>query len=92
MTDKEHKVITEYGEEAIDAYVNLYGELDTDKFEESYQGKYSSDVEFAREIASQLGEISDDLTWPHYCIDWEWAARELMIDSSEENGYYFREL
>ena len=41
-------------------------------------------------MAEELGLIADDRQWPAYCIDWEWAARELMMDYMIEDGYYFR--
>lgn len=60
--------------------------------EEAYQGEYSSDVDFAQEMAEQLGALKDNTEWPYTCIDWEYAARELMYDYFESNGYYFRNL
>lgn len=60
--------------------------------EESYAGQFASDKDFAMETADQLGLIKPDNAWPYTCIDWEWAAQELMHDYCEENGYYFRNL
>lgn len=39
--------------------------------------------EYARELADELGLLPDSSTWPLYCIDWEWAARELSHDYFE---------
>lgn len=58
--------------------------------EEAYVGHYMSDEEFAMETAESMGLLDGDSTWPHDCIDWERAARELMYDYVEEGGYYFR--
>jgi hypothetical protein len=58
--------------------------------EETYAGQYNSDEEFAEDMADQLGYINNDVSWPYTCIDWEQAARELMYDYFESNGYYFR--
>lgn len=59
------------------------------EIEECYMGEHSSDEAFAQHIAEEQGiEIGEQ--WPHYCIDWEYAARELMHDYSEEGGHYFR--
>jgi antirestriction protein len=60
--------------------------------EEAYQGEFESDEDFAQNMAEDLGLIQDRPAWPHYCIDWEYAARELMYDYFEESGYYFRSL
>ena len=49
-------------------------------------------VEYARQLAEDAFELKD--TWPHYCIDWEFAARELKYDytSIELDGvtYWYR--
>jgi hypothetical protein len=37
-------------------------------------------TEYAQEFAEDIGAISRDGQWPTYCIDWEWAARELQQD------------
>jgi len=39
--------------------------------------------DYAREFAEDIGAISNDAKWPYNCIDWERAARELMMDYSE---------
>ena len=79
-------------EAVIDAYSSLVGEEYIEDVEEAYQGQWSSDEEFAQQTAEDLGLIERDVKWPAYCIDWEWAAKELMMDYMEENGYYFRSL
>lgn len=66
--------------------------IDEDHIAEAYQGQFSSDEDFAQEMAEQLGDVPKDSHWPLYCIDWEWAARELMMDYCEQDGYYFRNL
>lgn len=55
--------------------------IDTDSFEE-----------YAEELAEECYSIPD--TWPHRCIDWEKAARELAQDYSmvsfRGSDYYWR--
>lgn len=63
-----------------------------DDIDEAYNGKYDDDEDFARETAESLGAIDKDAKWPMDCIDWEQAAKELMYDYMEHNGYYFRSL
>jgi antirestriction protein len=52
-------------------------------------------TEYAQELANGLGVNPDEKAWPAYCIDWEYAARELKYDYSaaELDGttYYFRD-
>jgi antirestriction protein len=80
--------------EAVKAYICLGIEIDDglENFMESYSGKFDSDEDFAKDIAEQLGDIDSDAKWPHDCIDWEHAARELMYDYSEADGFYFRNI
>ena len=37
-------------------------------------------VEYAQQLAEDLGCINPDASWPNTCIDWEQAARELRYD------------
>jgi len=96
--EKLAQMMEEYGidedqKEACEAYLSVMGSgTDLRNFEESYSGEYDSDEDFAQEQAEQLGLINESATWPNNCIDWELAARELMYDYSEQDGYYFRNL
>lgn len=58
--------------------------------EEMYQGRYDSDEDFAYQMADDLGMLDDSAQWPHSCIDWERAARDLMYDYCESGCHYFR--
>ena len=35
---------------------------------------------YAQELAEDVGALENATSWPAYCIDWEWAARELRMD------------
>ena len=50
------------------------------------RGSYFQD--YAQELADEIGAIDNKIGWPHTCIDWEKAARELQWDYSsvEVNG------
>lgn len=78
--------------EACQAYLDATSATDLMDFEEAYSGRYSSDKEFAKNLAEELGLIDKNAHWPNNCIDWEFAVRELMYDYCESNGYYFRNL
>jgi len=85
-----------YSEDVINAFVSIgsYSVEDVDAFfdalEESYAGEFGSDSAFAEDMAAQTCELPN--TWPLNCIDWDFAARELMYDYSEHDGHYFRSL
>jgi antirestriction protein len=69
-----------------------YEYTDIDTFQESYQGEFKDDEDFAYETAYSLGLIDHKSTWPNNCIDWDHAARELMYDHFQINGHYFRSM
>ncbi len=50
--------------------------------------------DYARQTAEDIGAIDPKAGWPLRCIDWEWAARELLMDytSVDFDGttYYVR--
>ncbi len=71
-------------EAAMDCEVNP-GDID-----DVYEGQFKDDEDFAYNMAEQTGAINKDAAWPYDCIDWERAARDLMMDYSSHNGYYFR--
>lgn len=99
---KEKLVADGADEAAVDAYIALgIDDDDLSNFTESYEGKFDSDVEFSQQVAENLGLCSDPscgshdtctAAWPYTCIDWEWAARELMNDYGEQDGHYFRNI
>lgn len=61
---------------------------DIDRFQDSYRGEWDTERDFAENFAAGEGLISDDAQWPHDCVDWERATRELMFDywSVSANG------
>jgi antirestriction protein len=79
---------------AVGAYVdNIRATFETwddlkDDFEEAYAGEWSSEQDFAQNLAEDLGAIDQNATWPNDCIDWERATRELFTDywSAEAPG------
>ena len=84
--------IDEYlSEDAIAAYLSLFGEWNRQDFEDKYYGEFSSPEEFAREWAALNGFNPDELPyWIH--IDWEATARDLLCDPfcAEGDHYFFR--
>ena len=46
-------------------------------------------IEYAQQLAEDIGAIARDQQWPLNCIDWEEAAKELKMDyTSVEFGNY----
>lgn len=60
-------------------------------FNEAWAGEHDSDEDSAQDLAEELDMIDEKLGWPYSCIDWEHAARELLMsDYWSEGNYYFR--
>jgi antirestriction protein len=77
--------------EAAAAFIEDRGAWDSDEFQDSYAGEWDSLEEFAQHLAEDTGALSDSVTWPYTCIDWERAAFELSFDYSIlGGGYVFR--
>ncbi len=90
-----HKIqISDYDVEIIEAFVDCVGSFDSieeilEKVEESYNGQYNSDEDFAENLLIETESIPTNL--PSYVyIDWERTTRDIMMDYSTSNGYYFR--
>lgn len=81
-----------YDEAIVEAFAYCFGwdYVTRDAMDEAYSGQYDSDEEFAQDMAEQMGDIKEDIQWPHSYIDWERAARDLMYDYCEHDGCYFR--
>lgn len=56
----------------------VVGEI-TDGIADAFMGEYESEREFAEGYANDNGLLGD-YSWPHDCIDWDVATRELMWD------------
>jgi hypothetical protein len=62
--------------------------VDTDNYEDAYQGEAEgyneaeAGAEFAAQLAEETGMIQATSHWPHTCIDWEEAWRELELGDS----------
>jgi hypothetical protein len=50
--------------------------------------------DYAQELAEDIGAVHKNTTWPNYCIDWDFAARELKMDYSSVSidgaTYFYR--
>lgn len=70
--------------EAKEAFVIYRGYWNSDEFESSYQGQYSSRKEFAEQLAEDLGYLDSIPEHLQGYFDYDAFARDLFID-----GYTF---
>jgi hypothetical protein len=85
--------------DVVVAWIRYHGVTDPDavdlaEIEDTQAGTADSDEDFAREVWVETRGSDPETVWPYGCIDWAWAARELMFDyySERYNGtsYYFQ--
>jgi hypothetical protein len=68
----------------------IAGGIDPETIEDAYQGQVEGVTEeragaaYAEQLADELGDYKPT-RWPHYCIDWDQAWRELRCD-----GYWLQ--
>ena len=80
------KLIGEYGEGPVEAFLEWWDMYDLKNFEDAYLGCYRSGAEFAEEYVCD-GEV-DRL--PYYvAIDWEKTWDNIEGDYVVEDDYYF---
>ncbi len=89
IVDDTNKSITD---DIVEEYIAETGDEELANFQEAYSGEFSSDKAFAQDMAEQCGDMPKENHWPHYCIDWEYAARDLMMDYTVIDGHYFRNM
>jgi len=72
----------------------MAGGIDVDNFEDYYQGEAEgynateAGADYAAQLAEDLGSIQTTAQWPHTCIDWELAWRELELG----DGYWLERI
>ncbi len=82
-------LLKQYSEEVIESAFNC--DIEPSNIEEAYAGEHSSDEEFTQQLLEDTGDLPKDL--PAYIhIDWEATASDIMMDYSEDNHHYFRNL
>ena len=75
----------DYDADAIEAFIELYGEEELENFSDAYQGEMSG-----AEFAEQLVTDCYCLDIPAFvCVDWEATWNQLCYDYDEQDGYIF---
>lgn len=91
FTEEEREIIEDswYDEEVFKAAKELG--IEFDNVEDAYEGEYTSDEEFVRQLLEDIGDIASNLPISVH-IDWKTTAQDVMYDYGEHNGHYFRYL
>jgi len=88
----EEKAGTHLSDEVINAYFENCGASSLSDVEEAYAGEHNSDLDFAQQLADDIGLLSGIDESLQCYFDWESWSRDLMYDYFESNGHYFRNL
>jgi hypothetical protein len=77
----------DYGQDAVDTFLEIYGEENLDNFEDAYQGQYESERYFAEQYASDVY----GLDIPSFVIvDWQATWDQGLRDCYEfQDGFVF---
>lgn len=76
----------EYGEDAVDAFIEIWGKEDLEYFRDAYQGAYRDGATFAQEVLEDIYGFDLPI---FIVIDWEATWDQLAYDYVEENGFIF---
>ena len=83
-------LVSQYGEEAVDAFIDNFDVSDLKYFEEAYRGQYDNEEQFAEDFVDQLYDTRDIPPMVINNVDWEvvWNT-ELQFDYIFDEGYVF---
>ena len=81
-------LISSYGMGPVNTFIELYGEVEIENFQESYRGEFSDGAEFAEFWINE----SESFNLPDYIeIDWNATWENLEDNHTLEGGYVFRD-
>ena len=89
---------TDQYEEFFETYYKSYGNIDVfvagielcisiESIEDAYSGSFTTDADFAEQLARDLYDFKDIPSWVE--IDWDATSVNIMYDYSEHDGHYF---
>ena len=76
---------------ACRAYLEARIADDLKNFSEAYQGEHNNDEDFVKQLLEDTEGLLKNLP-PYIHINWEATTRDIMIDYTEQDGHYFRNL
>ena len=81
-------LLTEYDSEAIEEFIEYFGEEQLESFDDSYQGEMSG-AEFAKDLVENCYCIDASDLPAFVSIDWEDTWENLRYDYTELSGHIF---
>lgn len=85
------EIMDETNQEAVVAYLSIFGEWDAEDFQERYRGEWSSWADMAEELLEETGQLEAIPESLRNYFDFEAYARDIRLngDMTEDNGHYF---
>jgi hypothetical protein len=79
------RLIESYPQDAVDTFIELFGEECLESFEDSYRGEYDSEAQYAEDDYMQCHDLPYGLV-----IDWQATYDSMFADSHTfQDGYMF---
>lgn len=85
------EIMDEGDQEAVAAYLDIFGAWDADDFQDRYRGQWSSWLEMAEELLDETGELEAIPESLRRYFDYDAYARDLRLggDFCESSGHFF---
>ena len=77
-----------FGDEAVDAFIEIWSVDDLEGFEDAYQGEYESGAAYAEELVNDCYGITNSFLCV-VAIDWNETWNNLSFDYYFEGGFIF---
>ena len=87
MSDTEAELREIYGEDAVDAFIEIWGVDDLKYFDDAYCGEFESGAKFAEDLVT--GNFGIDNLPTFVEINWEATWENLRYDYYEQDGFIF---
>ncbi len=87
VSEVEAEMVERYGQDAVDAFCEIWSEDDLEHFEDAYCGEYESGAKFAEDLVTSSFGIDHLPTFIE--IDWEATWDNLRYDYCEQDGFIF---
>jgi hypothetical protein len=87
VSEVEAEMVERYGQDAVDAFIEIWSEGELGNMENAYVGHYKSGADFAAELITDCYGLGDIPSFVE--IDWEATWGNLRDDYCEQDGYIF---
>jgi hypothetical protein len=87
VSEVEAEMVERYGQDAVDAFIEIWSEDDLGYMENAYVGHYKSGADFAQELIEDCYGLSGIPSFVE--IDWEATWENLRYDYYEQDGVIF---